>query len=270
MNKTVVISSNNNDDYLFFIPLVVWSWNKIGWNVIYVAPDAAEKSDLIEYVVNKNCSGDNLSIPFPEIKGYRSETIAQCSRFYVANIDEVYGDTILMTSDSDMMPLSDYWKVDGARIKAYGRNLSDRHYPVCYISMTANRWKEVMNLSGKFLDDIKRDLDLMPNAKSANWNEYWQCDQDLLTRILIPYQNEIIHIDRAISPITGYPIGRIDRSAWYKSLLQSTRIDAHLIRPGYTNPNWDLLLSLIKDIFKPSEAEILWIENYKKEYCKLL
>ena len=58
MKKYVIISSNSNPDYEWYLPLVKWAWNKLGWEVVCLRPF---KSDI-----------------------YREETITQCIRLYAA------------------------------------------------------------------------------------------------------------------------------------------------------------------------------------------
>jgi len=272
INRAVVISTNPNVDYLFYLPIVTWAWNIFGWNVICVIPATYSHSSIMSFVFNTANKYCNVGfIPFENIDGYRSETIAQCSRLYVSGVDmDLFGnDYYLMTSDVDMLPLSDYWNPDYDKITSWGRDLSDKHYPICYIGARQSEWIQFMNLTHGYQADLKRDLDLMPEAKSDNWQEWWQVDQQHVTKVLNE-QKEIIRIDRGIDKNTGYPIGRIDRSAWEKSLLQKERIDCHLLRPGYTTENFEKIIALIKENFNPPQEEMDWITEYRNEYIKML
>lgn len=280
MNKRyVVISSNLNHDYLFLMPIVTWAWNKLGWSVILMMPSSHNDAFSLVY---KNCiqsngevsntesrNGNTLCFLLP-INEYRSETISQISRLYVSDYFKwIEDDAMIMTSDADMLPLSDYWQPKENEITCYGRDLSDKHFPICYISMNKKIWMDVMNLTGDANNDLRRDLATMPKAKSDNFNEWWQVDQDFCTEKLNEQQN-IKRIDRGISAQTGYPIGRVDRSAWDKSLKQKERIDAHLFRNGFENENFTRIMHLIINTFNPTQEEIDFLNNYRNQYVKFI
>lgn len=216
--KTVVISHNNNPEYSFFEPIVRFAWERLGWDVLTLVTDSVITS--------------------------------QCIRLYAHTC--VKPDTLLMTSDIDMLPLSDYWKPDPREITCYGRNLSREHQPICYIAMTAKNWKAVMG------DYMYHDI--------IRVGESWTTDQDILTAKLSDFKRK--EIPRPISPMTGYPVGRIDRSAWDKSLLQTERIDAHLLRPGWTPENWNKIIHLIMDCLHPTIDELHVLHQHQRTWSK--
>lgn len=200
MNKYIVISSNQNPDYEFYVPIAKWAWKQFGWETICLRPFA--------------------------LNGFREETITQCIRLYAANY--LKGNPLLMTSDADMIPLSDYWNPDPARITTYGHDLTGYvHYPMCYISMTADRWRDVMNLTGDMYADMKRDLE-NSKAKSLLWSEWWQVDQDIIAERLNEQvyadgweigkvhnhwgKHKVMKVDRGVEPGSHLPMGRVDRA----------------------------------------------------------
>ena len=93
MKKKVLISTDNNPSYFFYVPIVEWVWNKLGWDVVLLkTPDA---TDLM---IN---SGTTKIIEIPHIEGMRTATMAQCSRFFVAN--ELDKDDLLQVNDIDVI-----------------------------------------------------------------------------------------------------------------------------------------------------------------------
>lgn len=217
--KTVVISHNNNPEYAFFEPIVKFAWERLGWNVLTMVTDSVITS--------------------------------QCIRLYAHTC--VKPDTMLMTSDIDMLPLSDYWKPKNEDITCYGRNLSREHQPICYIAMTAKNWAHVMG------NDMKADI--------SHFGESWTTDQDIVTAKLSGFKRtEII---RPICQRTGYPSGRIDRSAWDRSLMKTERIDAHLLRPGWTPENWTKIMDLITECLHPTIEELHALHQHQRTWKKL-
>lgn len=184
MNRYVIISCNNHPDYEFYLPIVKWAWKQFGWETIILRP----------FVMN----------------GIREETVTQCMRLYAADYRiSADADATLMTSDADMIPLSDYWQPQATDITCYGRDLSDRHQPICYIAMLASKWRQVMNLSGIIYNDMKRDLE-QTKARSDKWEEWWQVDQDIITDRL--NRHNVVNIDRGIESGSHLPYGRVDRA----------------------------------------------------------
>jgi hypothetical protein len=265
MRKYVVLSVDDNPQYVYYLPLVVWAWRKFGWEVmLFVASDEIEGSiwKALKYVEGEiDMHRVNLQHP------YDQNTIAQISRLYAACL---YGhsEDYLMTSDIDMLPLSDYWKFDPEKITTWGHDLTGfEHYPICYIGMKRSRWVEVMNLSShRYNDMIKRDLKSMPNANCLDPQKRWVVDQDLITARINAVTFEKENVSRG-SGSNGYPIGRVDRSAW--TLEHPQFIDCHCLRDIYLNP--DHLAKTLLLLFKIwPEEDFTWFKEYTIEFANYL
>lgn len=218
--RTVIISHNNDPMYSFFEPIVIWAWKRFGWDCkCYV------KNSVIE---------------------------AQMIRLYVGKDFEP--GMLLMTSDIDMVPLSDYWNPKAGEITCYGRNLSVEHQPICYVAMQAQTWEGIFPLS-----EMQKDMIIC--------YEGWTTDQKTLTSLL---PKDVINIPRTIASNSHLPIGRIDRYNWELTLQQIERIDAHLLRPGYTDENWPRIMALIEECLNLTIDEIEWLNNYRQEFVKNL
>ncbi|HUM52980.1 MAG TPA: hypothetical protein PK431_14245 [Chitinophagales bacterium] len=265
MRKAVVISCNNNPDYLFYAPIVTWAWNKIGWGTIIYLCSVDKKNS--SFISNKLIEAKVTAIIPCDIEKYSTETVSQCIRLYAANNFEWYGykssksEFLLMTSDVDMLPLSDYWKPNEKSITAYGRDLSDEHYPMCYLSMNIELWEDVMTLTGSVKSDLERDLNIYENN--------WTCDQTIITERLNK-RSDVVRIDRGIDKSTGYPIGRCDRSSFLNSLKQKERVDAHLFRNGWESDKWDNLIFLLDENFKINKEELEMFNNYRTDFINQL
>lgn len=264
MNKTVVISTNGNKNYLFFWPIVTWAWMKLGWDVMIMNTTDAPLWN--NFTAHHHFEKKLTEVPVNAslFTVYKEETITQVSRLYAANDLDWRRDALLMTADVDMLPLSDYWKPDPDEITCYGRDLTDYHYPICYIAMKAWRWAEVMQLSGSNFVDICHDLQRMPRATSEKWEEWWQVDQDLITERLKNFS--VTRVDRGVAPNSHYPLGRIDRGSWDLTLNQEKRIDAHLLRPGFLPENFEKIISLIKQCYGVDESDVKWMRDYRSEF----
>ncbi len=279
MKKYVVLSVNENPKYLYYLPFVRWAWNQFGCDSIVFTTQKVN----VEILKPPQCVSFTK---LQEINGYKSETIAQVSRLYATCIVD-NGSDYLMTSDVDMLPLSNYhfeilnapkkdYIKDGSgrydmkqfvstKPTSFGRDLTDYHYPICYIGMSAANWYGVMDLCNMDYNNmIKRDLvRVYPKSKNK-----WCVDQDLITENLLEYgKDKITHIDRGTDKRTGYPIGRVDRSNWH--LNHSQLIDAHLPHDILSNDaSYKKVCDLLKHVW-PSE-DFTWYHNYHNEFKKLL
>lgn len=266
--KVAVISTDENQDYMYHIPLTIWAWRKIGWSVMvmFVSDNISELSELIFRRHTDLHNQLNVEVCLvPTIKGYRNATVAQISRLYAAAVPFV-GD-ILMTSDGDMLPLSDYWKLQ-SKPTVYGFDLTSyTEFPISYIQMDSSDWKQVMNLDQNHNVEhfIKRDLDSMPNAKSDDFYKFWGVDQQLITQRLKPFKPTIIN--RGQYP-NGYARGRVDRGAW--TLDHKEFIDAHLHHQIHHKQNdWKFqqTLELLRKIWP--EESFDWYIEYHNEFKRL-
>src|SRR5688572_21231505 len=106
MKRYIVLGVNGNPVYLYYLPLVVWGWRHFGWEpyVMYAPKDTSDRiiSPLEQLVFGYQ------KVWQLEVKGYETSTVSQVSRLYAACEIGDEND-ILMTSDVDMLPLSNYW-----------------------------------------------------------------------------------------------------------------------------------------------------------------
>jgi hypothetical protein len=172
-----------------------------------------------------------------------------------------------MTGDIDMIPLSNYWKVNEDNITVWGHDLTGYgHYPICYIGMHTDNWKDVMKLdSNDYNSLIKRDLDTLPQAKDPDFYKYWFSDQDLITQRLKPFNPTIIN--RGQYP-NGFARGRVDRGAW--TLDHKEFIDAHLHHQIHHKGNewkYNQTMELLRKVWP--EEDFTWFEEYTQEFKRL-
>ena len=268
MKKYIVLSVNDNADYLYFTPLTCWAWRKFGWEPIVFY--RGEMVDPLAAMVFKVASVDESNgWQLSKIEGYRSDTITQISRLYGACVMDG-SPSYLMTGDIDMIPLSDYWKQDLNGITVFGHDLTGfGHYPICYIGMPAQEWCFVMDISNQDYNNlIKRDLDTLPQAKDPDFYKYWFSDQDLITARLNEYgKDKITFINRGQGK-HGYAYGRVDRGNGGWVLDQPELIDAHLQQQTHhSQEKIDRLMQLLKHVW-PQE-NFTWFEEYTREFKRL-
>ena len=239
MERLVVISTNNNPDYFGYSKYIKHAWNTLGWKVVVMITKDVDEFDV---------EGDYI-IRLPHIESLRTESIAQAGRLYAANyfIEE----KILMTSDMDLLPLSDYWHPKIDEITNYGHDLTDfSFFPMGYTAMSVSNWKKVMNLTGSTEADMIRDAHepkLKYSPLSPDWEQWWNWDWDLLTKRLEGY--EVTKILRGRRPGSCFAKGRVDRGD-SMVIPSGNLIDAHLENHNIKAPvKWDKFLSLFESVY---------------------
>jgi hypothetical protein len=254
MGRYVILSTTDHWDYLFYIPMVAWAWNRLSWNVVCFF--RGNRSRQIEPFLDRDrCSVHLLS----EESRYRPATIAQVSRLFAGCLP-FSGADVLMTSDADMMPLSDYWRPRADEITCYGHDLTGhREYPICYIAMNADRWREIIQVAPgqNVMSAIHETLDKRADASSADFDSYWFTDQRLITERLagVPVRS----IERGRDG--GLARGRIDRARWWRTSRLQRAIDAHLPKEPLLAKNRERFAALIKSRFSSLPD---WYEDFVK------
>lgn len=266
MKKYIVLSVNDNQDYLYFTRLTCWAWRKIGWQPVVFFHGKWEEVENLAFDNGKIIDAEVLPID-----GYRSDTITQVSRLYSGCFP---AEGYYMTGDIDMLPLSDYWNPDENKVTVYGHDLTGfGHYPICYIGMNLAKWRHVMKLGDvdfnvNYSHYIKRDLDTLPQAKDPDFYKYWFSDQDLITARLNEYgSNQINFINRGQGS-HGYARGRVDRGNGGWVLNQPELIDAHLEQQTHHDEKKIArLLDLLRHVW-PNE-DWSWFRKYTNDFREI-
>jgi hypothetical protein len=222
MKKYVVVSSNANPDYLFYLPYVEKAWAKFGWGICVMVTNDV---DIKELKVNRK---ETIIVKLPDIPELRTATIAQAGRLYSANYLPM--DALIMTSDMDLIPLQDYWHPEPDKITVYGHDLTwFSFFPMGYTAMTGANWKKYLNCTYDTAGDMIRDCKEIELAYKEDWESWWNHDWTLLTKRLMPFKEQLTMINRGQINIAGatLALGRVDRYNWEETQKQPNLIDAH-------------------------------------------
>lgn len=211
--KYAILSTDNNPDYYSLLPLVCYSWRKIGYEPIIIGYGNP---------MNLDYGGRSMSYTGQPVEGVKNSTLAQLSRLFASSLYPYFKpDDILITGDADMLIAKDIFTHDASQghIISYGYDLTGRsEIPICYVKATAAKWRELM---GEFTIPEK--------AYSERWEDYWSVDQQLLTQRAHQYgMDKITFIDRGNQNKHGLPTGRWDRHDW--AHIPADIIDVHMKR----------------------------------------
>lgn len=200
-------------------------------------------------------------------------TVSQVARLFVPML---YADaTYVLTSDNDM------WNLDRAHFAQRGRGdvqlfygnayagRSPPMYPICYIGMRAALWRTVM--LGDDAATMPFDLDRVTRdavrAGARRYGDEW----NVANKAVSPrwYYDQIL-FGEAIARWPGHPsrcdiivrrpgLDRLDRGRWQFRDARDLagKIDAHLLRPGFSAENWPRLLALWQALFRNEPAQLV-------------
>jgi hypothetical protein len=262
-----IISTTYNDNYLFFLPITTWSWNKLGVDVICFMPKEITQSDSDKINLQENIFKKNvLSVEFHlfDCNKNKEATYSQCSRLYAGALEKIPDNEILVTSDIDMSlfevpphSLVDEFTVFGADL------VPNNQYPICYISATKRKWKEYFNVGDK---TVQQCLDeLLGNIDCENMRgNYWAKDQETAFNLIF---NKFPVLVNRSKPRTQFATKRLDRDdAFLLERDMTDIIDFHMPRPGY-----DYIETIIK-VFETKYPfdDFTWMREYADAYKQLI
>jgi hypothetical protein len=223
-----IVSSNNNRTYLDFWPIVnnLWS-NLIGIKPILVL--ISDKNLVTDY-------GTHIIHELKEVKGVDTGLQSQISRMYIT---KYYQDSVCITSDIDMLPLShNYFNnvvndIDENHMVILSSDAYENkfRFPICYNVAKGSLFNEILDLNVDFPEYIDRLL-------KYNWG--WDTDELYFGLKINEFKDkEKIHLfNRGWS--NGIANKRIDRVVWrydVNVLKKDNYIDCHSLRPYETYKN---------------------------------
>lgn len=266
-----IISTTYDDMYLFFLPLVVWSWNKIGVDVICFMPllENIHQNKQLDPIINLKLDGIiNYKWHGFEATADKQATYAQCSRLYASALPELDEKEVLITGDVDMAVFGDYLlQGNSGQIHVFGTDLVPvGQYPICYVAMPCKTWRQVMWITPgvpvqQYLDELLGHLEC-----DHFRGNYWGKDQETIYNQVTRGNWPVVKHERARIP-HGFATRRADRDGWPDTPGPDT-IDAHLPRPGYTDANWSRIFNLFQTMYPNDDLQ--WMEDYRNQYIKLL
>jgi hypothetical protein len=266
-----IISTTFHDNYLFFLPITTYSWNKLGVDVVCFCPNIFDslsadenssrgRSDVVSDVLKAQKLNCDLYVF--ECPKNKEATYAQCSRLYGGALD-LPDDEILITSDIDMAVFEIPPHADVAfHFTVFGADLvPEKQYPMCYISATKKDWRSSLRVGYKTVQQCLDELLGHIDCENMRGN-YWGKDQETAFDCI----SDAILVNRSNGQ-NQFATRRLDRDDSF--LLErdmSDVMDYHMNRPGFDN------IETIVQVFrnKYPEDNHDWMIEYAAAYKALL
>ena len=261
-------STDENDTYSFFLPIVNHLWSKIGYYPvsILVGDEALWKTNLVYKYVQ-----DTSKVVFIKpVEGFRRSTTAQTSRVIVAASALFNPTDYLLTSDADMLPLNKKFYNDQCGTKDIHLMNADAYtditkgwepirFPICHIGATVATWREVMTLTST---DVQAEVQKAMIGRADIWNN----DEEYFTGRL---KGSRFYKERCQMMVRGgfaeysRAKDRLDRENWWFNGTQRNYLDCHFPRPGFDH--LDKLRLLISTYFPDT---VTYINAYITDFMK--
>lgn len=267
--KYIVVSTNSHPDYIYYLPIVTQAWNKLGYETICLILN--DNKELTEFILKDINLELNKIVELNPIKGIPNSSLVQVSRLFTSCLDNVEPNDLIITSDIDMIPLSNEYFDE---IKSnYVFNILDAgevnytRHKICYIAARKKHWVELFDIK---TNDINLELNNFFKEKiNLDQDYYWNIDElHLFEKIsnskYYPFSN---FIDRGnnILNLRNY---RLDRAniPHTINMYPDKAYDCHSIRNPYNN--FSILKNILKYLF--SENDINNIEIFNNKFNELL
>ncbi len=269
---TAILSTTYDNQYLFFLPITTWAWNKLGIDVVCFIPD--DCGDVVRQrrrrvMRNYFQSQGNNRFAVYNCPKDKEATYAQCSRLYGAALPLFQDDEVLITGDIDMAVFNRGYfnQFNDGYVHVAGADLvPENQYPICFIGMPAKIWREVMNIPLGVSAQEKLD-DLLGAIECEHFRgNLWSKDQETIFNAL-KKSDELVFEHLRAAPGTQFATRRADRDGWPEAIPPGI-IDAHMKRPGYTEDNFKSILDLFQTMYPDDNFD--WMIDYRNEYVKLL
>jgi len=270
-----IVSTNYDPKYIFFMPLLVKCWNKLGVEMLFLLPTTKEDKNVAlfefcrEWCIKVRDSEKRIFFYFFEPPTANHEvTYTQVSRLFAAADIHIPDNEILILSDSDMLVFQLPPHDPNGAFSIFGADLvPPNQYPICYISATAAAWRETF-VKGRRLQKCLDDELAHENCENMRGN-LWGRDQEKCSEYIKP-TNPVLY-NRAYEG-TQFATRRVDRdnAYWLEDLMRGDRniVDAHLWRPGYTEENSEKIIRLLEIMYP--EDSFHWIREYAAAFRNLL
>jgi hypothetical protein len=268
---TAVVSTDYNDKYLWYLPLTVWAWNKIGYDVICFMPyeNTGNTFMHVSKTLTELPKGFNNVIYNFKAEEHKAATYCQVSRLLACCLDLPEQEQ-LVVSDIDMLFFSkDYIKpASWAIIDVYGADLvPPNQFPMCYLSGTVQTWRALLGEKKtyqEYLDEIVGVIEC-ENFRGCQWS----LDQDLIHRLITKSEQVDFVGHNRTNGQNQFATRRYDRDDSYiLDRLSPDTIDFHMNRPGYEDANFEKIMAIL--IYHYPNENFEWIINYNHQYKTLL
>lgn len=220
-----IVSSDENQMYLDFWPIVRDLWI----NLIKIKP-------ILVLISNRDFIQDNEDHIIHEVKKLENHSTSFQSQLVRMFITKYYKDSVCITSDIDMLPLSNKYfnnivkedKEESMVILSSDAYQTIR-YPICYNVGKGSTFNDILDLNCTFQEYCDR---------LSSYNQGWDTDELYFGKCIDEFSDKSRVVFKNRGWMYGMALNRIDRVYWrydINYLKNGDYIDCHSLRPYPVN-----------------------------------
>lgn len=288
--------SHRGFDYVFYLPLTVLAWQRIGFESIVLI--IGEKSEwrvhpILSYVLDHLERQPDATVIFISAKVENRMMLSQTARIFVANMKEFPGiaNDHIITTDSDLWPLrkEHYYLppgIDRPLILVHSQccepfTFNGKSYPMLpmsHIRASAATWKEIVNINSSFANDSASILNYFQqffgervHNRVIFASEDWYLDQKLVSIRVAQWISQ--NSQDYVYKVSDEGLKRIDRINWNADKIQPSSFgnyfDTHLLVDGFMPDKWESIKPLLNLMYNKSPFRSEWCNRYASRFYKL-
>jgi len=259
--KYVCYSTNEVAMYAWFVPLTALMWREVaGYRSIVAAV-----GDVPSLVLDAAAEVGARVVPVAPVKCCGGGTLSQIVRLFAYLAPGVEPEDYVLLGDADAWPLQEFAFRPATEdlFLMYADWVTS--YPIGYIGARARVWRDIVRIHAPTMGEAVEELFLTDPVLADGRSDGWNYDEACITAMIkawrgFPGRTQLV-------PRSGDPIaGRIDRAAWPADPRVDGMIDAHLLRPGWTDENWPRLRPLLAQLLPP--GWLAWADAYRDGWVK--
>ena len=293
-------NSHRGFDYVFYLPLTVLAWQRIGFESIILI--IGEKKEwqvhpILSYVLDNLERQSDATVIFIPAKVENRMMLSQTARIFVANMKEFPGiDTdYIMTTDSDLWPLrkEHYYlppEIDRQLFLVHSKccgpfthdGRSYRMLPMSHIGASVATWKEIINTnstqfygndSASILNYFEQFFGERVHRRVIFASDEWSLDQKLVSIRVDQWIRHQSSRRESVYEVSDEGLYRIDRSSWNADKIRPSSFrnyfDTHLLIDGFMPDKWNSIKPLLNLMYNKSTFGSEWCNRYATRFYKL-
>ncbi len=262
----VIVSSNNDEKYLTFWPLIKKAWNEIGIEPLLIFTDKhpndiCSSQDVIYFntgEMNPGFVARNIRLLYPSL----------------------FQNKVCLLADIDMIPLDKNYFLNGIKdisndhFLIFRNNLiTQSQIPICWNAAKGSVWGDIFNVNSE--QGIKNLLNKWYEESNINKDFEWYNDQIMLKKYILNYEKNNGKILKIDDEVTNFR--RLDRSNYSNALVSIFNnerfTDFHMPTPYKKNK---ILIQLIYRHYLKNEGNnnlskvLLLFFIFFKRFAKML
>jgi hypothetical protein len=261
--KIIILSVDHNPTYAWFVPLCTLMWRDVAdfdVSCIFVGQGNPWILDRVREVGTQvyECEPPSCC---------PASASSQLIRLFSYTLPGISPEDYLLSVDADAWPLARAFDPSGAACDLIYPESADHaetpYFPIGYIGAKAQSWREFMGVDASSPELAMEGL-FLTDPTLLGGHSGWNYDETLVTRKIKAWRpmTDIHVVKRSGDP----PVDRIDRAAWPAIPVADGKIDAHLLRPAWTEEDWPRLRPLLEQ--RLSRDNLAWADNYRAEWLK--